>query len=44
VGINEALDQAGIEITFPQRDLHLRSVDPETAGIFMVGPEKKQDP
>jgi small-conductance mechanosensitive channel len=28
VGINAALAEAGIEIPFPQRDLHLRSVDP----------------
>ena len=27
VGINEALREAGLEIPFPQRDLHLRSVD-----------------
>lgn len=28
VAINAALAEAGIEIPFPQRDLHLRSVDP----------------
>ena len=28
VAINRALSDAGIEIPFPQRDLHLRSVDP----------------
>lgn len=27
VGVNEALKKAGIEIPFPQRDLHLRSVE-----------------
>ncbi len=27
-GLNNALSAAGIEIPFPQRDLHLRSVDP----------------
>jgi len=26
VAINAALEEAGIEIPFPQRDLHLRSV------------------
>ena len=29
LAINRALDQAGIEIPFPQRDLHVRSVAPE---------------
>jgi len=29
VAINRALREAGIAIPFPQRDLHLRSVDPE---------------
>jgi potassium efflux system protein len=28
VAITAALEEAGIEIPFPQRDLHLRSVDP----------------
>ena len=31
VGVNHALVDAGIEIPFPQRDLHLRSVDPIAA-------------
>jgi small-conductance mechanosensitive channel len=31
VAVNNALKEAGIEIPFPQRDLHVRSVD-ETAG------------
>ena len=31
VAIVEALDAEGIEIPFPQRDLHLRSVDPDAA-------------
>jgi potassium efflux system protein len=31
-GVNRALKDAGIEIPFPQRDLHLRSVDP-TIGL-----------
>ncbi len=29
VAINRELKEAGIEIPFPQRDLHIRSVDPE---------------
>jgi len=29
VAVNEALKEANIEIPFPQRDLHLRSVDPD---------------
>jgi len=28
MGLDRALEEAGIEIPFPQRDLHLRSVDP----------------
>jgi small-conductance mechanosensitive channel len=35
VEIGEALDEAGIEVPFPQRDLHLRSVD-ETAARRLV--------
>jgi potassium efflux system protein len=31
VSISQALNEAGIEIPFPQRDLHLRSVDVEAA-------------
>jgi len=32
VAIHRALKEAGIEIPFPQRDLHLRSVSPEARG------------
>jgi len=32
VAIHDALKRAGIEIPFPQRDLHLRSVSPEARG------------
>ena len=31
VSINRKLQEAGIEIPFPQRDLHLRSADVEAA-------------
>jgi small-conductance mechanosensitive channel len=31
VAINDALAEAGIEIPFPQQDLHVRSVDPQAA-------------
>ncbi|MGB5590349.1 MAG: mechanosensitive ion channel domain-containing protein [Gammaproteobacteria bacterium] len=41
VGINRALADNGIEIPFPQRDLHLRSVDPEL-GPMLSG--SKQSP
>jgi small-conductance mechanosensitive channel len=34
VGINDALAAAGIEIPFPQRDLHLRSVDSAITATF----------
>ena len=30
----EMFDDAGIEIPFPQRDLHVRSVDPKAAGLL----------
>ena len=36
VKIYEALNEAGLEIPFPQRDLHLRSVSP---GITLSGPQ-----
>jgi potassium efflux system protein len=29
MALNKALAKGGIEIPFPQRDLHLRSVDPK---------------
>jgi small-conductance mechanosensitive channel len=37
VAINNALKEAGIEIPFPQRDLHLRSVDPEAGKLLRDG-------
>ncbi len=39
VGINNALAEAGIEIPFPQRDLHLRSVDPAAGAALAKGKE-----
>ena len=30
----QLLDDAGIEIPFPQRDLHVRSIDPDAAGLL----------
>ena len=44
--IHRALREAGIEIPFPQRDLHLRSVDP-AAGRALAGeaaPEARELP
>ncbi len=41
VAANTALKEAGIEIPFPQRDLHVRSVD-ERAGRILRGGSDKQ--
>jgi small-conductance mechanosensitive channel len=38
VEVNAALGRAGIEIPFPQRDLHLRSVDAAAAQALAGGP------
>jgi small-conductance mechanosensitive channel len=43
VGINAALDAAGIEIPFPQRDLHLRSVEKRTAEMLSGQAEADRD-
>ena len=40
VAVNRALAEAGIEIPFPQRDLHLRSVD-EGAGQVLAAPRDR---
>ena len=37
VAVNRALKEAGIEIPFPQRDLHVRSVDPEAGKLLRDG-------
>ena len=34
LGIHQALKEAGITIPFPQRDLHLRSVDGKAADLL----------
>lgn len=34
IDINREFSDAGIEIPFPQSDLHLRSIDSEAAGLF----------
>ena len=38
VAIQEALEQAGIEVPFPQRDLHLVSVNPKAASDLGTAP------
>ncbi len=46
LGIHDALKEAGIEIPFPQRDLHLRSVDPEAGRALAsrrTGPPVQQE-
>lgn len=40
VAVNRALAEAGIEIPFPQRDLHVRSVD-ERAGQALAAPQDR---
>ncbi len=41
VAINRALSEAGIEIPFPQRDLHMRSMSPEVEKAIDKKPESK---
>jgi len=43
VAMNAALAEAGIEIPFPQRDLHLRSVDGDAADRLSARVSKKRD-
>ncbi|NHA13469.1 mechanosensitive ion channel family protein [Thioalkalivibrio sp. XN279] len=39
LAVHDAIYAAGIEIPFPQRDLHLRSIDP--AAVARIGPVEK---
>jgi len=40
VAVAKALADAGIEIPFPQRDLHLRSIDSQTRNqLYLAGPQ-----
>jgi potassium efflux system protein len=41
IGISRALREAGIEIPFPQRDLHVRSVDVPIAEIGPLNPKTR---
>jgi small-conductance mechanosensitive channel len=43
VRISQALNEAGIEIPFPQRDLHLRSVDAAAADRLSAPVSKKRE-
>ena len=38
----QLLDNAGIEIPFPQRDLHVRSIDPSAAGVLPSNESEKR--
>jgi small-conductance mechanosensitive channel len=42
VAVNDALKENGIEIPFPQRDLHLRSVDPKVRKTVLGGPDSHE--
>ena len=42
VSVNDALADAGIEIPFPQRDLHLRSVDGSAADALSANSHEKR--
>jgi len=41
VSVNAALKEAGIEIPFPQRDLHVRSVDERAGRVLRGGSAEK---
>ena len=42
--INRALAEAGITIPFPQRDLHVRSADPELQALVRGGASEADTP
>jgi potassium-dependent mechanosensitive channel len=42
VVVSEALEQAGIEVPFPQRDLHLRSVEPAVRDALLPENEERE--
>jgi small-conductance mechanosensitive channel len=41
VAVAKALQEAGIEIPFPQRDLHIRSIDPVVGNVVSSGEDLK---
>ncbi len=41
VAVGRALHEAGIEIPFPQREVHLRSIDPKLAALAKDASEKR---
>jgi small-conductance mechanosensitive channel len=40
----QKLNDAGIEIPFPQRDLHVRSIDPVAASVLPTSEPDKRTP
>ncbi len=44
VEVNDALKAAGIEIPFPQRDLHVRSIEPDVGAAFSGGVRASEPP
>jgi small-conductance mechanosensitive channel len=44
VAINRALAEAGITVPFPQRDLHVRSADPELQALVRGGASEADNP
>ena len=44
VAVNNAIVEAGMEIPFPQRDLHVRSVEPDVARLASGAPSPAERP